>query len=66
MATMEHLDNLSQEDTRNALRFLLFRMDADTRCVMMAQMPVTYTKLFPSVSADVVISRVREALGTVA
>jgi hypothetical protein len=66
MATMEHLDNLSREDTHTALRFLLYRMNADTRGVMMAQMPVTYMKLFPSVSTDVVLDKVRAALGTIA
>ena len=61
---MENIDNLSWEDTHTALR-LLHHMNIDTRSVMMAQMPVTYMKLYPSVSADVVIGKVRDALGTV-
>lgn len=54
--------NLTREQTDNVLHFLLTRMGVETRCALMAEMPVAYAGLYPSVSADVILEKVRQAV----
>lgn len=44
-----HTENLSGFEMDRVLQFLLFRMDMRTREALMAEMPIQYVKLFPSV-----------------
>lgn len=62
---MNATDNLTREQTHTVLRFLLHRMNVDTRTALMAEMPVAYAKLYPSVSPDVVTLTVRAALNVI-
>lgn len=56
------LDGLTREQADAVLRFLLYRMDLDTRGALMAELPVAYARLYPSVSPTTVIERVGNAL----
>lgn len=55
------MDNLSARETSEALAFLLHHMAMETRHKMMACLPVTYVKLFPT-TGDATLARVAEAI----
>ncbi len=56
------VENLTHEQTHAVLRFLLHRMGLDTRGALMAQMPVAYSALYPSVAPGILLDKVRAAL----
>lgn len=56
------LDNVPTEKKDMALRFLLHRIKGDMRFQMMAELPTVYRALFPTVSADTILSHVQEQL----
>jgi hypothetical protein len=59
---MSNVENLTSEQSLYVLRFLLHRMGLDTRGALMAEMPVAYARLYPSVDPTVVIDRVAGSL----
>lgn len=52
---------LTREQTEFALRFLLYRMGPETRAQFMADLPVVYARLYPSVDTDIIIGKTRAA-----
>lgn len=63
MASNGNTENLTREQTHSMLRYLLTRMNADTRCALMADMPVAYSRLYPTVDSSLILGHVREGIG---
>ncbi len=56
------VEHLTREESLSALRFLLARMDQETRGELMACLPVTYGRLYPKVDSDIILAKVRGRL----
>lgn len=56
------VDALSQRELRMLVDWFTYYMPMEQRRRFMAEMPVTYARLFPSASAGAVITSVRDAL----
>lgn len=56
------IENLTAEQMGNVLRFLLYRMGPETRAALMAEMPVAYSRLYPSVETSILTGRVSVAI----
>jgi hypothetical protein len=59
------MENLTNEQHDQVLRFLLHRMPTDTRHELMRALPLAYAALHPA-AAPAVIAMVRDALSEVA
>lgn len=55
------MENLTDEQRDQVLRFLLHRMPMDTRHDLMLALPMPYVALYPT-AADAVLVKVRSAL----
>ncbi len=56
------IDNLTSEQRDRVLRFLLHRMQLDTRIALMAEMPVVYARIHTSVDTDTILRNVQEGI----
>jgi hypothetical protein len=57
---MKHIEALGIGGTERMLRFLLNRMDLETRRALMGTLPADYMRLYPSVTFETIASAVRE------
>lgn len=56
------IKNLSREQVETVLRFLLHRMGPETRQAFMAELPVAYARLYPTVAPATIVDKVQEAI----